>query len=173
MPVVTEISSYIRASHSGSNAFGGTFDAFMQAMLQTTDGVGVQQADAFYMNERQVASGANDDVDLSGVLLNVYGQVIVNVKLVAIFLINAPKNPLTAANITNLTIGAGTNPFLGFLGGTLPTFGPIRPGGFFQLGAGHLSGLGTVTPATGDILRIANTAGAIANYQLMLLGRSA
>ena len=173
MPVTTEANSVFRASHTGANPFGGAFDAFMQAILQTTDGVAAQQADAFYMNERQVASGANDDVDLSGVLLNVYGQVVNNVKMVGIFLINAPKNPLTAPNTTNLTIGAGLNPFLGFFGGTTPTLGPWRPGGFIHMGCGQLAGIGTVTPGTGDILRIANSAGAVATYQLMLLGRSA
>ena len=117
-------------------------------------------------------NGANDDIDLTGVLLDVFGSIILNAKLVSLLIINAPKLAATGPNTTNLTIGGGLNPFLGFLGGTTPTIGPIRPGGFFHIGCGHLSGIGTVTAGTGDILRVANSAGATANYTIAILGRS-
>jgi len=87
--------------------------------------------------------------------------------------INAPLDSTEAANVSNLTIGGATNPFVGFLGGTTPTIGPIRPGGFVVIGAADLGGIGSPVAGTGDILRIANGAGGTAKYQIAILGRSA
>ncbi len=89
----------------------------------------------------------------------------------AILIINGPISG--SANTTDLTIGLGTNPFLGFLGGTTPTIGPIKPAGMFMIAAGHASGIGTVGAASSDILRIANSSGASATYQIAILARSA
>lgn len=158
----------------GTSEFGGpSFTAAMSAALNLVSGTLANQADLLYAKQRTVLSGANDDIDLNGVLTGGFGQAVNFVKLVGLIIINAPLTAGAAANTTNLTIGAGTNPFLGFLGGTTPTIGPIRPGGFLMLGAPDLSGLGTVTPTTADILRIANSAGASATYQIGILGRSA
>lgn len=85
--------------------------------------------------------------------------------------INAPRDG--AANVSNLTIGGGTNPFTGFLGGTTPTVGPIGPGGFFFIGCPSATGVGAVTAGSADVLRIANGAGGTAVYQLAILARSA
>ena len=62
--------------------------------------------------------------------------------------------------------------FIGFLAAT-DTIGPIKPGGIFMLIAGDLAGIGTVTAGTGDILRIANSSGGTAKYQIAILARSA
>ena len=91
-------------------------------------------------------------------------------ELVALFIINAPISG--TANTTDLTIGAGSNPFIGFLGAA-HTVGPIKPGGMFMIGAGDAAGIGAVTAGTGDILRVANSAGATANYQIGIVARSA
>ena len=77
------------------------------------------------------------------------------------------------ATVRGLTIGAGTNPWRGVLGGTSPTIGPIKPGGFVMIGCGGADGIGAVTANTADILRVANSSGASATYQIVILARTA
>jgi hypothetical protein len=168
----TEISAALKAAQAGSNDFGGpAFNLDMAAMLATTIGTAANQADILFADQRTVASASNDDIDLAGVLANAFGQTITAVELVALFIINGPISG--SANTTNLTIGGGSNPFIGFLGGTTPTIGPIRPGGFVMLACGDAAGLGTVVAGTGDILRIANSSGAAASYQIAIVARTA
>lgn len=171
MTLTTETLVRLKATQTGPNDFGGSFSPTMQAMLQTANGTGAGQADLLFMDERTVATASNDDLDLAGVLSSAFGATITAAELVAVFIINAPRSG--AANTTNLTIGGGSNPVVGFLGGTTPTIGPIRPGGFVMIGCGDAAGIGAVTASTGDILRIANSSGASATYQIAILARSA
>jgi hypothetical protein len=170
-----EIAVSFKASQSGgSNAFGSNFwNGAMSLVQGFSDGVAANKFDRLYMAERTVATATNDDIDLNGVLTDVFGTTISAVELVGIILINKPKAD-GAVNTTNLTLGAGTNPATaGFLGGTTPTIGPIKPGGCLVLMNPDATGLGTITAATADILRIANSSGASNTYQIALLLRSA
>jgi hypothetical protein len=171
MSLTSELSIRLRATQLGSNDFGGSFSPTMEALLQTSFGTAANQANLLFIDERTVTTAANDDLDLAGVLTSAFGATITAVELVAIFIINAPRSG--AANTTALTIGGGSNPVVGFLAGTTPTVGPIQPGGFFCIGAGHASGIGAVTAGTGDILRITNASGASATYQVAILARNA
>jgi hypothetical protein len=137
------------------------------------DGITAGNFNLGYMAERTVASASNDDIDLAGVLASALGTSFAGAELVLIALLNKPRLSTDALNTTNLTIGAGTNPFVGFLGGTTPTLGPIRPGGLFLLGGPDAAGIGTITAGTGDILRVANSSGASCKYQIALLARTA
>ncbi len=171
MSLTTETLVRFKATQIGPNDFGGSFSPTMEAMLQTSFGTGANQADLLFIDERTVTTAANDDLDLAGVLTSAFGATITAAELVAVFVINRPRSG--TANTTNLTIGGGSNPVVGFLGGTTPTIGPIRPGGFVMIGCGDAAGIGAVTAGTGDILRIANSAGASATYQIAIIARSA
>lgn len=173
MTLSASIVAQLRATQLGSNDFGGPqFNPTMEKVTTLTMGTGEAQADILWIDERTVTTGANDDLDLNGVLTNAFGATVSAVEIVAIFVINEPRAG-TPANTTNLTIGAGTNPVTGYLGGTTPTIGPVRPGNFVLLGGPNVGGFGVVTAATGDILRIANSAGASATYQIAIVARSA
>ena len=166
------IVAQIRATQIGPSDFGGPiFNLDASRVINLTHGTAADQANVLWTDERSVGSGANDDLDMNGVLTNAFGVSVAMVEIVALLVINAPISG--AANTTSLTIGGGTNPVTGYLGGTTPTIGPIRPGGFVMLGTGDAGGFGVVTPSTGDILRIANSAGASATYQIVILGRNA
>ena len=136
-------------------------------------GILADQANLCYFAERTIASASNDDLDLSGVLTDAFGDTLANAKLKLILILNRARDASEAANTTDLTIGGGSNPFVGILGGTAPTIGPIKPGGFVMIGASHLDGIGAVTAGTGDILRIANSSGASAKYVVGLIGAAA
>ena len=174
MGLTAEITARVKARQTGSNDFGGPdFAPAVELLMQLTNGTAAHQADLLYADERTVASATNDDIDLAGVLTSAFGAVITNAELVAVMIVNKPRADGAAANTTNLTIGVGTNPFLGFVGGTTPTIGPLRPGGVFLIASPDAAGIGTVAAGTGDILRIANSSGAANTYQIVIIGRSA
>lgn len=172
MAITTKISTIVTATKTGSDPYGGpSYAPTLNGTISTVDGTGSGQADIVYTAERVVGDGANDDIDLAGVLTDAFGATITFVTLVSVTIVNAPISG--TANTTDLTIGDGANPFLGFLGGTNPTVGPLKPGAAFQIAAADAAGIGTVTPATADILRVANSAGAAATYKISIIGRSA
>lgn len=172
MALTTEIMARLKPVQTGSNDFGSdSFSPVIKQALTLASGTGANQADLLFVDERSVAASTNDDIDLAGALSDAFGSTITFAELAAILIINAPRSG--SANTSDLTIGAGSNPFVGFLGGTSPTIGPIKPGGFVFIGSPDAAGIGTVTAGTGDILRIANGSGATANYQIAIIGRSA
>lgn len=172
MTVSASIRAAVSVSQSGSAAFGvsPSWAAAFDEVMSLVNGTGANQFDLAYVAERTVASASNDDIDLAGVLTDALGNVITAAELVALVIINKQKDG--TANTTDLTIGAGPNPMIGFLGGTTPTLGPIKPGGIFMLASPSAAGIGAVVAGTGDILRIANSSGAQAKYQIALLARS-
>jgi hypothetical protein len=172
MPLAATLVAQLRANQTGANDFGGpVFTPELSQIISLTDGTAAGQANILWADERTVASASNDDLDLNGVLIDAFGATVAAVELVALLVINARKSG--AANTTNLTIGGGSNPVVGFLGGTTPTIGPIRPGSFVFLGSSDAAGFGAITAGTGDILRIANSSGAAATYQIAIVARNA
>jgi len=172
MPLTAKIKASVEAVQTGSNDYGAPrFTPQLASLIELASGTVADAADLIFVDERTVASASNDDIDLAGALTSALGSTITFVEIVALFIIN--KSKAGVANTTNLTIGVGSNPFLGFLGGTTPTIGPIRPGGLLLLACPADVGIGTVTAGTGDILRIANSSGASATYQIAIIGRSA
>jgi hypothetical protein len=175
MTVSAKLSAVFEASQLGVHDFAPpNFNVTVQDILQFSMGGGSGQANLLFVDERTLASAANDDLDLNGTALQtVYGVNIAATTLVAALIINAPKLASAAPNTTNLTIGGGTSPVTGLLGGTTPTLGPMKPGEVLLRHASVAAGLCTVTAGTADILRVANSAGAAATYQILIIGASA
>lgn len=173
MGIRAELLARMTVRKTGSADFGGpSQDAILELLMQLTDGVDANEADIFWSDERSVASNTNDDLDLAGVLADAFGATVNSAEVVGLILINKPKTVGATPNTTSLTVGLGTNPMLGFLGGTLPTLGPIRPGGFVFLAAPGELGIGLSAAGVSDLLRIANSTGAAAVYQIGILART-
>lgn len=163
MSLQASIAAAIAATLTGT-AIGGSQAAYTKnkfADITLTDGSGSGQANKLWDAVRSVASGANDDIDLNGALTDPFG-VAVNFSTVKAIIIRAD-----GANTTNLTVGNGTNPFVGPFGAAAHTL-QLKPGGVIVLVAPQTGW--TVTAATADILRIANAAGATASYSITILG---
>jgi hypothetical protein len=129
-----------------------------------TAGTGADQADVQWSDERTLGSGANEDLDLAGGLTGLFGAVTF-VKLKAIVIVADPTNT------TNLTVTRpGTNgvPFLAAAGDGFV----LKPGCMFVLCDKSAAAI-AVTAGTGDLINIANSAGATAKYKIMLVGTSA
>jgi len=126
-------------------------------------GTGNNQLDKLFHDVRTLADGANESLDLAGSLVDQFGTTITFVKIKAMLIRN-----LSATQ--TLTIGAGSNPFINWVGHPTDTI-KIPPNGMFLLVA-PLAGF-AVTAGTGDILKVANAAGAACDYQIALAGTSA
>jgi len=134
--------------------------------LGWSSGVGANQADKVFADQRTIAASGNDDLDLNGVLADALG-VTINLLRVKALLVVA-----SAANTNNVVMGGGSNPVTTIMGGTTPTLN-IRPGGLMFLLAPDAVAYG-VTAATADILRFSNSgAGTSVTYDLVIVGASA
>lgn len=113
-------------------------------------------------SDTRTATATPDDLDLRGVLTDIGGSVInfADVCIVGI------RNRSTT---DTLTIGAGSNPWITWLGTTGDQV-KIPPGGILILAAPD-DGFATVA-GTGDILRI-DPAAATIIYDIIIAGRSA
>lgn len=172
MALNTTLRIKLAAAQTGSNDFGGpSFTPMLEHAINLLDGTAADQADLLFVDQRTVNASSNDDLDLAGVLTSAFGSTITAAEVVAIVIINAPQSG--AANTSSLTIGGSSAPFIGFVGGTTPTIGPIGPGGVFVIACPTASGIGAVTATTGDILRVANGSGGTAVYQIGIVARSA
>lgn len=127
------------------------------------NGTGAWKADLAFDDERQLTTGATENLDLAGVLADAFGQVLTMARLKAIE-IEADK-----ANTTLLTIGNVTNGAVLFFGASAHTI-VLAAGERFVIA----SPTGwVITGATGDLLKVANAAGATATYRIKLVGASA
>lgn len=168
MTVTAELYARLKINQTGSNDFGGpSFQPVIETLIQLTDGVAANQANIAFADERTLASGATDSIDLAGVLTDAFGATIAAAEIVAILIINKPRAG-SPVNTTDLTIGGGTN-------GVFATAFPLvlKPGAVLLAGAGDAAGIKIVTPGTADILTIINSAGAAAKYQIAVLARNA
>lgn len=129
-----------------------------------TNGNAANQASQVFTDTRTLAASASEDLDLNGTLLNAFGQT-VNFTKVRALIIQA-----AAGNTNNVIVGgAAANQFASMFGAATHTL-IIRPGGAVALIAPDTTGY-TVTAATGDLLKIANSAaGSTVDYTITVIG---
>ena len=154
----------IQATYSASGLAATTSNVSFPDNISITSGTGTNQGDLMYAQTRTLLTAATDNLDLNGVLVDPIGTVIPMLKVIAILIMS------DTANTTDLTIGNGANPFIGPFGAATHTLS-LQPGGRHLLIAPKTGW--TVVPATGDILKITNAAGASATYSIVILGRTA
>lgn len=138
------------------------FEPTMSRILSFTDGVGSGQFNRHFFDTRQTAG--NDDLDLSGVLVDVFGTLLAFTSIVGLIII--PKSTNTA----NLLVGGGANPWAapwGAVGDIIK----VPPNGLLALFGFDATGIGPVVAGTGDILRVAAAAGTV-DYDIGILGRA-
>ncbi|MGI5196578.1 hypothetical protein ACQEVY_23500 [Streptomyces sp. CA-288835] len=131
-------------------------------------GTGAGKADKVFSDRRTLAASASEDLDLAGVLLDVFGSAITFVRIKGLFISAA------AANTNNLVIGAAaSNAWATLLNatGTLT----LRPGATIGAMAGAADATAyAVTAGIGDQLKIANSAGSTpVTYDIHIVGASA
>jgi hypothetical protein len=126
-----------------------------------TNGTGVNQFNQCYQGVRTLTTGANEDLDLAGSLANLYGTtVFTKVKLIAF--------QAAAANTTNITVTRGATNGVPWI--TAVSSGMVlTPGSVFLFTDRSAAGV-TVTAGTGDLINVANAAGASGTYTTVICG---
>lgn len=143
-----------------------TFSPALTHTKSMVDGVGAGQADILWRDlARSLAASATEDLDLRGVLTNVFGD-LVNLVKVKVIVVKA-----ASGNTNDVVVGgAATNAFPLFSDVTDKI--PVKPGGCLAIDGGDAGY--AVTAGTGDLLRIGNGgAGSSVTYDIWLIGTSA
>jgi hypothetical protein len=130
-----------------------------------TNGTGDDQVDLLFSDTRTVTTGADDDLDLAGVLTDVFGAVLTFAKVKAIVIYSK-----LAANKVLSVGGDGSNGFTTWLGDASDKV-KINGGGLLALIAPDTGFV--VTGGTGDILRVTNASGGSSTYDIWIFGTSA
>ena len=131
-----------------------------------TNGTGANQADKIFTDQRTLAAGVSEDLDLAGVLIDALGDVITFARIKALVVIAAAANP------NNIVVGnAAANGFVGPFGAATHTHS-VRPGGFYAWGCSDATGY-PVTGGTADLLKILAGAGGNHIYDIVIIGASA
>lgn len=135
--------------------------------VQLANGTGVGKADRMFADTRTLAASVTEDLDLSGALLDAIGGPAAFVRVKGL-IIAAAK-----ANTNNVVFGAASSNAWATLLNSTGTIS-LRPGAAacFMAGVGDLGW--AVTAGTGDILKVANSAGGTSvNYDIVVIGASA
>lgn len=134
--------------------------------ITLTNGVGINQADMVFTDQRTLTASSVEDLDLDGgALIDAFGTTFTLVKLKVLMVCAA------AANTNDVVLGGDVNevPYLS----TAATTITIKPGACFQLTDPSLAGI-TVTAATGDIIQVTNGGGGTSvTYDVIIVGTSA
>lgn len=128
------------------------------------DGVGADQAKEVFSDIRTLTASSNEDLDLSGVLLDPFGVAIVMTKIKALIVKADP------ANVNDVVVGAAAANAISTIFGATTHSIKVKPGGLLVLVAPDVNGYG-ITAATADLLRVTNGgAGTSVNYTIIVIG---
>jgi len=133
--------------------------------LALANGVGANQANVIWSDNRTLAPSASENLDLNGGgLVDAFGTAIAPARLRTVVIYAA------AANTNNLTLFGNANsvPLLN----TAATTVTLQPGGVYVYTAPATAGT-VVTAGTGDIIQVANAgAGTSVTYDIVVIGAS-
>jgi len=164
MPLNANIIVGVTGDYTAASGLSTPTDSLaLRYVTALTDGTGPNQANRRWVSQRTLAASASESIDLSGVLVDAFGAVLAFTAIKAILIVAA------AGNTNDVIVGgAPSNGFVGPFGAVAHT-AAVRPGGellFVAPGTGW-----TVTPATGDLLRILNGgAGTSVTYDITIIG---
>jgi hypothetical protein len=137
--------------------------AFPAAAYTLDDGNGDLQAQQWWHDLRTVAAAGNDDIDLSGVLASPFNDTLAFLTIRLMLLVIVTPGPTKRLRVGPQNVANGwQGPFGGTGAQAYVEFDQ------FQKFARTYTGW-TVTPATGDILRV-NNPGATTDYAILVAG---
>lgn len=136
--------------------------------IQLANGTtGAGKADRLFADTRTLAASATEDLDLSGALLDALGGPAAFARVKGL-IVAADK-----ANTNNVVFGAASsNAWATLLNSTGSV--TLRPGAVAAFMVGAADNGWAVTAGTGDLLKVANSAGGTpVNYSIVVIGNSA
>jgi hypothetical protein len=169
MPLASSLSIAATAEQTSAlDLVTGTAPLRVRHAVSLVNGTGAGAADRLYSDRRTLAASATEDLDLAGVLTDAFGASITFARIKGLII------SASAANTNNVIIGNATsNAWAALLGATGTV--TLRPGACLGVMAGPADVTGyAVTAGTGDVLKVANSAGGSSvTYDVVLIGASA
>jgi len=130
------------------------------------DGTSADQIDLLWHDQRTLGVSASENLDVAGGLTDSYGNTLTMVD-VRLIVVKASEN-----NTNNVLVGGGSNALVNWVSDSSDVV-VVKPGGVFFLYTPTNPGY-AVTAGTGDILKIANSAGTTGvTYDIFIGGVSA
>lgn len=128
------------------------------------DGATANHANRVFTDTRTLAASATENIDLAAVLVDAFGSAITFARVRALIIAAA------STNTNNVLVGgAASNAFINWVSDATDVV-VVRPGGLLALVAPDTTGY-AVTAATGDILKITNSAGTTGvTYDIAIIG---
>lgn len=169
MAVSATVSQSVSGSHTGTADLGTpTFPFSTSASVAYSTGTGAGQVDLVFADSRTLAASGTEDLDLAGVLTDVYGATITFARIKAIHISAAAGN---TNNVQVTRPASNGTPWLMAAGDGIA----LRPGAAFTWSSGSADATGVaVTASTGDLITITNSAGTTGvTYTIAILGCSA
>lgn len=137
-----------------------------------TFGAGAGNANMVWSDRRALAKATADNLDLYGSLTDAFG-ITINFSAVKAIVIHNRSDEADTPTDATLTIGNGSNPFVGPFGGTGTHTVTLPAGGILVLACDTADGWAVAT-GTGDILKVNNDdADDAAEYDIWIIGESA
>lgn len=130
--------------------------------LSLTSGIGANQVNEMFDDDRTLAGGANEELDLSGTLLNAFGDTIA---FVGVKLLYIKNNSATETLTVGGAAATAWEPWAGAAGDAVK----IPPGGFILWTNPSAAGWAVAAGVT-DKLKILNSGGASTTYRIVILG---
>lgn len=157
------IAASITASIAKSTDFQNVSQNFSKAIAEAlAAGTGSGEADLLWADSRALIADATEDLDLAGVLTDIFGDTVTFADVKAILIYNAS----TTASVISI-MGAAANGFVGPFGAASQKIN-IPAGGFVMFG--HPGAGWTVTAGTGDLITITEESTLAAVYEIAIIG---
>lgn len=169
MALTTKLRVNLAAKHTSTADFGTPEASLVKDYaISLASGTGAGQADRIFTDTRTLGASATEDLDLAGVLTDVFGATITFAKVKAI-IVGAASGNTNNVNVTR-PASNGLAVFLAASDGVA-----VRPGGVFALLTGDADTNGyAVAAGTGDLLTFTNSAGTTSvTYDIAIIGTSA
>jgi hypothetical protein len=168
MTLKTRINVSVSALHTSPldlNTPSSPLDYAVNTVLAS--GVGADQADRIFHDQRTLAASTSENLDLAGVLVDAFGAVLTFARVKGIIV--APA----AGNTNAVEVGGVANGLAGWVGDATSDKVVVRKGGLFLLLAPDAVAY-PVTAGTADLIKIANSgAGTPVTYDVVIIGASA
>jgi hypothetical protein len=150
---------------SASNDLGAASQPLSYSKSFTfADGAGLNQAQQIFSDTRTLAASAAENLDLAGVLTNVFGSTLTFTKIKGLIICASD------ANTNDVVVGGHATAALAALFGDVTDTIKVKPGGMFALVAPAAAGYAVVA-TTGDMLTVTNSAGTTGvTYDIIILG---
>lgn len=134
------------------------------ANYSLSDGLGADQARYLFTDTRTLVASANENIDLAGVLTDVFGNLLTFDKIKALII------KADAANVNDVLVGGAATAQASAFFGDVTDVVKVKPGGMMALIAPDATGY-DITATTADLLKIANSgAGTSVSYTIIIIG---